>query len=322
MNLYFSPLACSLATRIALYEAGAQARFTQVDTRSKRVSDGSDFLAVAPMGQVPALRTDDGIDAHREHGRAAVRGGAISGGAARAGVGSMRARLQQWLGFIGTEIHKAIFIPLLDPRANDAVKAYARDKIALRMDVLQQHLADNAFLLPQFSVADAYLVTVLNWAAFTGVDLAQWPAVRDYFARVQKRDRTWRGHSATSSRCTAMRRQRHKRRRSDELADPLQWRSRGGYRGGDPPLQRRVPVARSVAARRSDCARLRAREFDAGAGWVAPRRPRRVPGAVEGHRHDARHAFRPRRRGGQRRARDDSMALPLGRRSTRVRCAA
>ena len=60
MNLYFSPLACSLATRIALYEAGAQAQFTQVDTRSKRVSDGADFLAVAPMGQVPALCTDDG----------------------------------------------------------------------------------------------------------------------------------------------------------------------------------------------------------------------------------------------------------------------
>ena len=187
MNLYFSPLACSLATRIALYEAEAQAQFTQVDTRSKRVADGTDFLAVAPMGQVPALQTDDGTVLTEN--TAVLQYVADRYPAARLAPSSglMRACLQQWLGFIGTEIHKAIFIPLLDPRANDAVKAYAREKIPLRMGVLQHHLADNEFLLPQFSVADAYLATVLNWAAFTGVDLAQWPAVRDYFARIQKR---------------------------------------------------------------------------------------------------------------------------------------
>jgi len=60
LNLYFAPLACSLASRISLYEAGADARFSQVDTRSKRLADGGDFFAVNPMGQVPALETDDG----------------------------------------------------------------------------------------------------------------------------------------------------------------------------------------------------------------------------------------------------------------------
>lgn len=187
MNLYFSPLACSLATRIALYEAGAEARFTQVDTRSKRVSDGSDFLLVAPMGQVPALRTDDGTVLTENTAVLQYVANRFPAAQLAPTEGIMRARLQQWLGFIGTEIHKAIFIPLLDPRADDAVKAYAREKIALRMDVLQRHLSGHEYLLPQFSVADAYLVTVLNWAAFTGVDLAQWPAVRDYFTRVQKR---------------------------------------------------------------------------------------------------------------------------------------
>lgn len=187
MNLYFSPLACSLATRIALYEAGAQARFTQVDTRSKRVSDGSDFLAVAPMGQVPALRIDGDIVLTENTAVLQYVADRFPAAQLAPPAGIMRARLQQWLGFIGTEIHKAVFIPLLDPRANDAVKAYAREKITLRMDVLQQHLSKHEFLLPEFSVADAYLVTVLNWAAFTGVDLAQWPAVRDYFAHVQKR---------------------------------------------------------------------------------------------------------------------------------------
>jgi glutathione S-transferase len=187
MNLYFSPLACSLATRIALYEADAQVQYTQVDTRAKRIADGSDFMAVAPMGQVPALRTDDGTVLTENTAVLQYVADRYPAAHLAPGSGLTRARLQQWLGFIGTEIHKAIFIPLLDPRANDAVKAYAREKIPLRMGVLQQHLADNEFLLPQFSVADAYLVTVLNWSAFTGVDLAQWPAVRDYFGRIQKR---------------------------------------------------------------------------------------------------------------------------------------
>ena len=189
MNLYFSPLACSLATRIALYEAGAPAQFTQVDTRSKRVADGSDFLAVSPMGQVPALLTDDGTVLTENTAVLQYVAERFPDAELAPPAGLMRARLQQWLGFIGTEIHKAIFIPLLDPRANDAVKAYARDKVPLRMGVLQERLADadHEFLLSQFSVADAYLVTVLNWAAFTGVDLAGWPAVKDYFARLQRR---------------------------------------------------------------------------------------------------------------------------------------
>lgn len=187
MNLYFSPLACSLATRIALYEAGADAQFTQVNTRTKRVADGTDFLAIAPMGQVPALAIDDTTvltenTAVLQYVAEQFPAAGLAPSASRA-----RARLQQWLGFIGTEIHKAIFIPLLDPGANDAVKAYARDKIDLRMAVLQHHLSKNEFLVDPFSVADAYLVTVLNWAGFTGVDLAQWPAVRAYFDRLLAR---------------------------------------------------------------------------------------------------------------------------------------
>jgi glutathione S-transferase len=83
-----------------------------------------------------------------------------------------RARLQQWLGFISTELHKAVFIPLLDPHAPDEVKRYAREKIALRMGMLQEQLAANDYLLDGFSVADAYLFAVLNWVPYTGVDLA------------------------------------------------------------------------------------------------------------------------------------------------------
>ncbi len=187
MELYFSPLACSLATRISLYEANANARFTQVNTRTKRVTDGSDFYAVNPMGQVPVLRTDAG-ELLTEN-TAVLQYVAETFPAARlAPDGAMaRARLRECLGFIGTELHKAAFVPLLDPNAPEPARAYARDKIALRMRVLERHLAGREFLLDAFSVADAYLVTVLNWTAATGVDLTRWPTVQAYHQRLLHR---------------------------------------------------------------------------------------------------------------------------------------
>jgi glutathione S-transferase len=187
VNLYFSPLACSLATRISLYEAGAPAEFTRVDTRAKRLADGSDFFAVNPLGQVPVLRTDEGelltentavlqYVAERFPEAKLVPEGTLG-----------RARLREWLGFIGTELHKAVFISLLDPKAPEAARGYAREKVALRMGVLEKHLAGREYLLERFSVADAYLFTVLNWAAVTGVNLAEWPAVQAYHQRLLQR---------------------------------------------------------------------------------------------------------------------------------------
>src|ERR1041385_9464883 len=116
MDLYFSPLACSMATRIALYEIGANAGFIQVDTKSKRVEDGSDFLAVNGMGQVPVLRTDEGELLTENPAvlqyvadRFPAVGLAPQGGVARH-------RLQQWLNFTTSELHKVVFVPLLDPK--------------------------------------------------------------------------------------------------------------------------------------------------------------------------------------------------------------
>src|SRR5262245_50942911 len=184
MELYFAPLACSLATRIALYEAGAPARYTQADTHTKKLLDGSDFFAINPMGQVPALRLDDGsiltentailqyVAEQFPQARLAPAGGRD------------RSELQQWLGFIGTELHKAIFIPLLDDHAPEGAKAYARDKIALRMRILQTHLRDREYVLDSFSIADAYLTTILNWANASKVDLQQWPEVHAYHQRM------------------------------------------------------------------------------------------------------------------------------------------
>ena len=187
MNLYFAPLACSLATRIAVYEAGGEARFTCVDTRAKRVEDGSDFFAVTAMGQVPALRTDEGFLLTENTAVLQYVADRFPEAQLAPPPGPERARLQQWLGFIGTELHKALFVPLLDPKAPADVKTYARDKAALRLGILEAHLSKHEFLLDRFTVADAYLATVLNWAQFSGVDLADWPAVRDYYQRMLKR---------------------------------------------------------------------------------------------------------------------------------------
>jgi glutathione S-transferase len=187
MDLYFSPLACSMATRIAFYEAGIKGNFISVDTRSKRLADGSDYSALNAMGQVPMLRTDAGelltenpavlqfVADQEPRSRLAPQGGIE------------RYQLQQWLNFITSELHKVVFIPLLDPTSPEAAKSYAREKVGPRLAYLNRHLEGRSFLLDGFTVADAYLVTVLNWARFVGVDLAQWPAVKTYHEHTLQR---------------------------------------------------------------------------------------------------------------------------------------
>jgi len=187
MELYFSPLACSLSSRIALYEAGAAAQFHEVDTRARRLVDGGDYSAINPMGQVPVLRTETGelltenpavlkylADRYPEAGLAPQGGMA-------------RYRLQQWLNFITSELHKVVFIPLLDPRSGEEAKAYAREKAGQRLTYLNAALEGREYLLDRCTVADAYLVTVLNWAQFCGLDLASYPAVNAYLTRLRAR---------------------------------------------------------------------------------------------------------------------------------------
>lgn len=187
MKLYFSPLACSLATRIACYEAGAAIEYRYADTKTKRLEDGSDFLAVNPMGQVPVLETADGELLTENSAILQYVAEQLPAAQLAPGGGMQQAQLRKWLGFIGTELHKAVYVPLLDAKAPDAVKAYARDKIQLRMDVLQRHLDGREFLLERFSIADAYLTTVLNWSAAVGLKLAPWPAVAAYYQRMLQR---------------------------------------------------------------------------------------------------------------------------------------
>ena len=189
MDLYFSPMACSMATRIAFYEAGADASYIEVDPKTKTLlAEGSDFHAINPLGLVPVLRTDDGVILTENAAILQHVAERLASSHIGATTPMERSRLQQWLCFIGTELHKGLFTPLLTANAPDAVKEWTFAKFAPRLDYLNGYLDGREFLLDHFSVADAYLVTVINWTMATPqIDLAKWPAIKAYHARLRTR---------------------------------------------------------------------------------------------------------------------------------------
>jgi glutathione S-transferase len=187
MELYFAPLACSMASRIAFYEAGAEPRFIQVDTHAKRLKDGADYFGVNPMGQVPALRLDDGTLLTENPAVLHYIADRYPTAALAPAEMEQRAQMRRWLSFIGSELHTAVFLPLLDARAPEGAKEYAQAKLLRPMTVLAAHLAGRDYLLDRFSVADAYLTVVLNWTVATKTDLAQWPVVQAYYCRMLQR---------------------------------------------------------------------------------------------------------------------------------------
>ena len=187
MQLYFSPLACSMATRITLYEAGVDATYIEVDPKTKLTQDGADYRKVHPLGLVPALRTEDGelVTENAAVLQYLVR--RFPEAKLGPSEGLPYARLQQWLCFIGTELHKGTFAPLLDRSAPEAVKTYTLEKSRSRLAYLSDHLANREYLLDEFSVADAYLVTVLNWTLAVPIALKDWPALGAYVGRLRSR---------------------------------------------------------------------------------------------------------------------------------------
>jgi glutathione S-transferase len=187
MKLYFSPLACSLATRISLYEASADACFEEVDSKSKLTAGGRDFRQIHPLGLVPVLQLPTGelLSENAAVLQYIARTHPEAQLAPTDAIGL--ARLQQWLCFIGTELHKGLFMPLMSKQAGPDAKSYALSRAESRLSWLAQHLEKREFLLDRFTVADAYLFTILNWTTVTPVDLEPWPALLDYQARLRKR---------------------------------------------------------------------------------------------------------------------------------------
>jgi glutathione S-transferase len=187
MELFFSPLACSMASRMALYEAGAPATFVQVDPRTKRTLTGVDYLTVNPLGLVPALRIDNGEVLLENAAILQHIADRYPEASLAPGSGLARSRLQQWLCFIGTELHKALFVPLFDKGLADTTRTKTLETGTKRLAYLDRCLEGREHLLDRFSVADAYLTTVLNWTLATPVDLKRWPAIDAYLARMKSR---------------------------------------------------------------------------------------------------------------------------------------
>jgi glutathione S-transferase len=188
MKLFFSPGACSLSPHIVLREAGLPFELEQVDVRAKKTKGGSDFLQINPKGQVPVLALDDGE--FLTEGPAIVQYLADKVPASRlvpAAGTKERYRVQEWLNFITSELHKN-FSPLFRPNTPDAYKPVAKENLAGRFAYLDRQLANRKYLMgDQFTVADAYLFTILNWTKFQSIDLGQWPNLKAYVDRVAAR---------------------------------------------------------------------------------------------------------------------------------------
>ncbi|MDA9403447.1 glutathione binding-like protein [Bradyrhizobium sp. CCBAU 45389] len=189
LQLYFSPMACSLASRIALMEAGLDARYHLVHLRTKMVAaDDSDFRGISPKGAVPVLVLENG---ERLTECAAVlqyiaEAKPESGLAPRFGDPD-RYRLQEWLSFIGAEIHKAFLFPTFWYK-DDGSLAKPRARIPQTLSVPAAHLADREFLVGNgFTVADAHLTWALLLLRPAGIDIRQWPSLSAYLERMQAR---------------------------------------------------------------------------------------------------------------------------------------
>ena len=187
MKLYFRPFACSLAARIALEEAGLDAEFVQVPDHG-RLPDGRAFTEVSPMGYVPAIETAAGFTL--TEGPAVltyIAELAPEGSLSFTGFSDAHYRMLAWLNFISTELHKAVFIPLLSKGHGEAEQAAARARHAKPFAVLSKHLDGREFLDDRFTVADAYLLAVLNWCEYSKVPIADWPVLLAYRERLRAR---------------------------------------------------------------------------------------------------------------------------------------
>ncbi|MEM9192595.1 MAG: glutathione binding-like protein [Myxococcota bacterium] len=180
MKLYFSPLACSLATRMAIYDAGLSAEFIEVNRETKQLADGGDYRDVHPLGTVPALLVDDVLITEMP---AVLQ--YISDRDPRSRDLSAT-ELRRWLSFVGSELHKGIFAPLFDSKASPAAQAYAIERGKTRLAFIDRHMTGRDYLLDVKSVADMYLHTALNWTLPTPIALEDYPGLHAFHQSFRK----------------------------------------------------------------------------------------------------------------------------------------
>ncbi|MEN2987212.1 glutathione transferase GstA [Tistrella sp. BH-R2-4] len=190
MLLYFKPGACSLASRITLTEIGRDFDAIKVDTETATTAIGADYLTVNPKGYVPALEIEPGVILTENAAILQYLADIAPDAAIAPAAGTIeRVRLQEWLNFIASELHKS-FSPWFSGRTlEDDEMSRAEATLFRRIGDVERALSDGRpFILGQtFTVADAYLFVVLNWSNFISVDLARWPMVAAYVGRVGSR---------------------------------------------------------------------------------------------------------------------------------------
>lgn len=188
MKLYYSPGACSLAVHIVLRELKYKFDLDKVDLAAKKTGTGEDFLAVNPKGYVPALKLDDGTVVTE----ASVILQYLADQKPRRGLAPKpktpeRYKLMEWLSFTASELHKGLgdfFNPKMTPEWRDA----KLERLNKRLDYLNKALGANEYLMGEFSIADPYLFTVLNWTKLHNIDLASYPNIQSFMQRMAERN--------------------------------------------------------------------------------------------------------------------------------------
>jgi glutathione S-transferase len=180
LTLYFSPLACSFASRAVVHELDANVRLVQVD-RAHKLPDGRDYREIHPLRLVPALQLEDGEILTESAAVLQYLGDTHPEGHLTPTDPRERSRLHSWLSFIGTELHKVSLGPLISLSAPAEAKAYALAEAGPRIEWLAKRLEGRSSVLDSgLSVADAYLCAILNWTRATPIDLGRWPGLRAY----------------------------------------------------------------------------------------------------------------------------------------------
>ncbi|WP_262027978.1 glutathione transferase GstA [Microvirga sp. Mcv34] len=188
MKLYYTPGACSLAPHIVAREAGLPVTLVKVDLAKHLTETGENFRAINPKGYVPAIALQDGSLLTEAAAIIQYLADQQPGtGLAPANGTTERYRLIEWLTFISSEIHKG-FGPLWNPSTPDATKAATKDRLATRFAYLDEVLGKQPFLMGEtFTIADAYLFTVVNWTNFHAIDISSFKNLSAFMARVAER---------------------------------------------------------------------------------------------------------------------------------------
>ncbi len=197
MKLYFAPGACSLSPHIALQESGLAFEIEKVDLKAKTTKSGQDYRGINPKGSVPALQLDNGevltegpaivqyVADRKPEAKLAPPTGTLE-----------RYRLQEWLNYISSELHKS-FSPLFKPDTPDDYKKTIVAGFPPKLDFIAEALKGKSYLTGEtFTVADGYLFTILGWTGFAGIDLGKWPAIKAFVDRVAARPAVQKAQAA------------------------------------------------------------------------------------------------------------------------------